>query len=159
MSKGSRIKAIQAEADATDNNDFRIAFGEPGNNLENRIGEVRPTGRAWEPALRAFDIIMQGLARHAAVAREMGASGSLTEYDRRIELTENGVTVTVPAAEAKFIGEYIIKTKGVTGGEVEGIIDGEPMLFELTGWEYLRLYCNGVEWLRDGGVEGGPPPS
>lgn len=147
MTKTGRISAIQAVADATGDNNWRISLGEPGSHLENTVGEKKPTGAAWEPEPKSFPIIMEGLAAFEGAARQMTASGPLLETDRRIELGSNNVVVSLPSAESKYTGSYVIKSLGTTGGGVSGTIDGASVTIPIIDWDFLTIYCNGSAWL------------
>ena len=147
MSKAAMIRAIQQVADALDSNNYRITFGEPGNHLEDIIGQTQPTGKAWLPEPKSWPLVVEGLARYEAVAREMASTGPLEATDRRVELTAPGVAVMLPPAGPSMIGEYTIKAKGVTGGSVQGTIDGAPASLPVVNWDFIRIYCNGTNWL------------
>lgn len=147
MTKKSTIAAIQSVADATGVNNFIIALGSPGANLINSIGEKQSTARAWVPEPRSFPILIEGMVRGGAIARAMTSSGNLVQTDRRVELAGNNVVVTLPTPMVDFIGEYIFKATGTTGGSVVGTIDGAPVAIPLINWQYLRIYCDGARWL------------
>jgi len=148
VTKKGIIRAIQQIGDSAGDPNYQIAFGSPGSHIANSVGEKKPTGAAWEPEPTAFSIIVEGLAKFLGSAREVNSNDSLQDTDHRIELTSNGVILTIPAASESFIGEYVVKAKGVTGCFVSGTIDGAPVSLPLaTPWEFLTLYCNGSEWL------------
>jgi len=149
MTKKGVMKEVQALADATGNNDLAIALGAPGRHLKNAIGELRPTGLAWEPEPKTWSMVVEGMARHDGVGREAATTCSILPTDRRIELSEPGVVINLPVAAPDYIGSYVIKAKGVVGGEVRGTVDGFVAVIPLENWDTIGLYCNGVEWLID----------
>ena len=146
-SKAAIIRAIQEVADAVGNNNYQISLGTPGTSIENSIGEMTPTGAAWKPEPKSFPIVMGGIARCSGVARQMSSSGDLSETDHRIELSSNNVTVALPPAEEKFIGSYLVKALGTTGGGVSGDIDGATQTIPVVNWDFFMVYCNGSAWL------------
>ena len=59
------IDAIQAVADATDNNQTRIAYGTPGATLENVVGQLQPTGIAFDESA-----LLKALLSHLMLKRD-----------------------------------------------------------------------------------------
>lgn len=142
------IAAIQAKADATDNNQTRIAYGAPGASLPNIIGKLQPTGIAWDESefLKAWPLVIEGLADYLNKVRRVTTPTDLTGIDRTIEVAANGVAVTLPAPDPVVAGQYVIKPLNVTGATIVGTLDGAPGPLALVAWEAVRVYCNGAEW-------------
>ena len=142
------IAAVQVIADATGNNDVRIAFGAPGNHLKNTIDEIRPTGQAWKlPDTGTWPIILEAIAKHLHGVRRITSSDNLETSDSVVELGSNGVELTLPAASNNFQGRYIIKAVNTTGTSVIGTVDGASGPFPVVAYQVMRVYCNGSQWL------------
>lgn len=146
--KERMIAAVQVVADATDDNDVRIAFGAPGGHLKNAIDEIRPTGQAWKfPNTGTWPIMFEALAEHIHGVRRVTSSDDLKTSDSIVELGSNGIVLTLPAASDNFQGRYIIKAVNTTGTTVVGTVDGASGPFPVVAYGVLRVYCNGSQWL------------
>jgi hypothetical protein len=155
MSKKGMKKWVQWVVDATGINNLMISLGAPGRNIRNSIGELRPTGSGWEPEPRTWSMVLDGLANHDGIGREVGTSGDLLDTDRRIELTAPDVVIKLPDPGPDYIGTYCVKSRGVAGGGVHGTIDGALQTIPIYNWGALRFYCNGVSWFTEMYI--GPP--
>lgn len=158
--KDEIIAAIQAEADATGDGNMRISMGAPGSHVENSIGQRKPTGAAWEPSPKTWEIVCSGFAAWAdsigvgshdvfRSVRQLTASGPVTAGDWVVELAGAAVAASLPPASSVPGGKQIIvkEVNGSPGSSVvpsgADTIDGAAAPLLLGALGAARLYSDG----------------
>ena len=142
------IAQIQALVDNLDpeNPQLRIALGAPGDHIQNVIGEIEPTGQAWEEP-GTLPLLIDGIARTlGAQFRSVTEDTTINPDDRILELNADNLTITLPSPSAVRIGLYIVKTMNHSGCNLNGNLDGGSGLFPCPAWSSRRVYCNGSGW-------------
>jgi len=169
--KDELIRAIQGVADRGGDPQQRIGFGAPGDYVEDAAGELKPTGSAWTPTPKTWDMIAEGLADFI----DQGGTMEQSQIDAVFDSDDAGIPVfigRVPAGTYVERCDVVIETTFGGGatitvgdanaqGRLQAAADNDtnvaahydaPVNFEYTTATDVYLYLNGAPRIGNGRV-------
>lgn len=159
--KSNIISFIQGLADATEDPQTMIGFGTPGGHTQNIIGEIKPTGAAWDESdgIGPFPLIIDGISKALGLYKKITGSYSQQKDIGIIgvgSIPGSGLTVTILQASQYGTNRMVlikdesgtsspskVITVNVAGG---GTIDGLSTISINSMFGRYRLYSNGTGW-------------
>jgi len=142
--KADIIAAIQFIADATGNNNLRIALGAPGSHLRDSSGQMQPTGKAWIPTPRMWDTVAGGLAKWFDESGASVAVDNITidkNLSGELEVKPGGLTSSQMDLDGDFTWQG---SHDFSGGEAHVAVPTENS--HAASKQYVDQLIQGLEW-------------